>query len=854
MKQTLATRWSRPGGRRVWPVAAVLAGGAALTWFLVWSIRPGDTGHIHTTAAAWATLALGIVGTGSAVALMLSWRSAEVRAEQLAEALVSDLREKDRALRSSEARWQFAVDGTGDGLWDWNVSTGEVWFSSQWKAMLGYTDDEIGNSLDEWSKRVHPDDLDMVMACVDDYLRGDTEQYDCVHRVERKDGSYVWVHDRGMAVERNEHGTPTRLIGTHKDVSVQQHLESELRGRTSDLEQAQRLAKMGSWSLDVATGAVEWTAALFDAFGLPPDADAPDFRDQERLFAPESWERLNEAVQACVEHGTPYDLEVETRTVTGVPRWMVARGIPVFDEDHRVTQVRGIAMDVTDRRWAVGRIAHLTQLYKALSQCIVEQMHATDERDLYRRACDVMAQHNGVHLAWLGIVDRASGRVIPAAVAGDGEEYVANIDIRVDADDPRSQGPAGTAAREGRAVWVDDFAHDPRLAPWRDLGKSFGWDAMVSLPIRWHDEVVAVLSLYFVDRDWLDGETRGLLGAMADDIGTTVERLRTAAQLEESEQRFRSLVEQSIAGAYIVQDGRLAYVNPRFKEILGYGPDDDLIGLDPLDFFAHDEVEAAADRQRRLLTGEVDHTNATFRARRKDGSYTTVGTHSSLAQYHAKPAMIGLMQDLADPKVAEAQIERYVEQLEKVMFQTVGVITDLSSMRDPYTSNHERNVAALSVEIGRRMGLDEDRLEGLRVGGLLHDVGKIAIPTEILVKPTRLSALELSLVREHPRIGYELLKAIDFPWPVARVAHEHHERVDGTGYPRGLIGDQICLEARIVAVADVVDSMSSHRPYRASLGTDAALGEIERNAGTFYDADVVAACAAHIREGGYPTD
>lgn len=838
MKQTLATRWSRPGGRRAWPVAAVLAGGAALTWFLVWSIRPGDTGHLHTTAAAWATLALGILGTGSAVALMLSWRSAEVRAEQLADALVADLREKDRALRSSEARWRFAVDGTGDGLWDWNVPTGEVWFSSQWKAMLGYDEDEIGTSLDEWSKRVHPDDLDMVMASVDAYLRGETEQYDCVHRVERKDGNYVWVHDRGMAVERDEHGTPTRLIGTHKDVSVQQHLESELRGRTSDLEQAQRLAKMGSWSLDVATGAVEWTAALFDAFGLPTDADAPDFRDQERLFAPTSWERLNEAVQACVDHGTPYDLEVETRTVTGVPRWMVARGIPVFDQDGRVTQVRGIAMDVTDRRWAVGRIAHLTQLYKALSQCIVEQMHATDEMDLYRRACDVMAQHNGVHLAWLGTVDRTSGRVIPVAMAGTGEEYVANIDIRIDADDPRGQGAAGTAAREGRPVWIDDFDNDPRMAPWRDRGKPFGWDAVVSLPIRCHGESVAVLSLYFVDRDWLDGETRGLLGAMADDIGTTVERLRTAAQLEESEQRFRSLVEQSIAGAYIIQDGRFAYVNPRFKEILGYAPDDELIGRP-----AHE-----------LLPDDTDRPAATIRVRRKDGSYVNVGTHRSTAMYHRQPAVIGMMQDLSDRKVAEAQIERYVEQLEKVMFQTVGVITDLSSMRDPYTSNHERNVAALSVEIGRRMGLDDDRLEGLRVGGLLHDVGKIAIPTEILVKPTRLSALELSLVREHPRIGLELLKAIDFPWPVARVAHEHHERIDGTGYPRGLIGEQICLEARIVAVADVVDSMSSHRPYRASLGTDAALDEIERNAGTFYDADVVAACAAHIREGGYPTD
>jgi PAS domain S-box-containing protein/putative nucleotidyltransferase with HDIG domain len=829
----------------------VLAGGVALSGFLAWAIRPSDEAHVHDAAAAWATLVLGLAGTGLAVALLLSWKSAEVRAERIADDLVADLRAKDIALRSSEARWQFAVDGSGDGLWDWDVTGGTVWFSRRWKTMLGFDETEIGHSLDEWSRRVHPDDLDEVMACIDAYLRGESDHYECVHRVERKDGTYLWVLDRGMAVERDGDGRPTRMIGTHKDVSEQQRLEADLRGRTSDLEQAQRLAKMGSWVLDVTTGGVEWSAPLYDMFALPADQPPPDYDHQRSLFTLESWDRLNAAVIACVQRGAPYELELEAITFTGVPRWMLARGIPVRDDDGRVVQVRGIAMDVTDRHWAAGRIAHLTQLYKALSQCNAAQVHAADEADLFQRVCDVMVRHNGVQLAWLGVVETSSGRIVPAAVAGDGVEYVAGIDIRVDPDDPRGQGPAGTSARTGRPVWIDDFDHDPRMQPWRERGTTFGWEAVGSLPIRHHGVTVAVLNLYFTDSDLLDGETRGLLSSMADDISFSVERLRTAAQLEESEQRFRSLVEQSIAGAYIVQDRRLAYVNPRFKEILGYDPDDDLVGVDVETLFAADEVEPAIERERRVLAGEVPSVESVFRARRKDGSLANVGTHSSLAMYHQRPAMIGLMQDLSDRRVAEAQIERYVDQLESVLFQTVGVITDLSSMRDPYTSNHERNVASLAVEIGRRLDLDADRLEGLRVGGLLHDVGKIAIPTEILVKPTRLSSLELSLVREHPRIGYELLRGIDFPWPVARVAHEHHERVDGTGYPRGLIGDQICLEARIVAVADVVDSMSSHRPYRASLGTDAALDEIERNAGTFYDAEVVAACAGLIRDGGY---
>ena len=849
MKRTLSTRRSSTGRRPLWPVAVVLACGVSFSLFLAWSIRPSDDLRVHDSTSAWATLLLGLIGTALAVALLLSWRSAGVRAERMADELVSDLREKDAALRSSEARWQFAVDGAGDGLWDWDVRNGTVWFSTQWKAMLGYESDEIGTSLSEWSNRVHPDDLDQVMAHIDAYLRGESDHYECVHRLTHKDGSHVWVLDRGMAVERDEHGNPTRVIGTHKDVTEQQRLEAALRGRTSDLEQAQRLAKMGSWVLDVDTGAVEWSAPLCDMLALPTDQPAPDYEHQRALFAPESWRRLDAAVRDCVEHGVPYDLELEAITFTGVPRWMLARGMPVRNDDGRVVQVRGIAMDVTDRHWAVGRIAHLTQLYKALSQCNAAQVHSTDEADLYHRVCDVMVQHNGVQLAWLGVVDRSSGRIVPAAVAGEGEEYVAGIDIRLDPDDPRGQGPAGTSSRTGRPVWIDDFDSDPRMQPWRERGTTFGWEAVGSLPIRHHGVTVAVLNLYFTDSDLLDGETRGLLASMADDISFSVERLRTAAQLEESEQRFRSLVEQSIAGAYIVQDQRIAYANPRFKEILGYDPDDDLTGTSAVDLFAPEERDAALERYRSMLEGEATTREATFRAVRKDGSFVNVGSHSSIASYHQRPAVIGLLQDLSDRKVAEAQIERYVARLESVLFQTVGVITELSSMRDPYTSNHEHNVAELAVAIGRRMGLSEDRLEGLRVGGLLHDVGKIAVPTEILVKPTRLSSLELSLVREHPRIGYELLRGIDFPWPVARVAHEHHERLDGTGYPRGLIGDQICLEARIVAVADVVDSMSTHRPYRASLGAQAALDEIEQHAGTFYDADVVTACAALIREG-----
>ncbi len=200
---------------------------------------------------------------------------------------------------------------------------------------------------------------------------------------------------------------------------------------------------------------------------------------------------------------------------------------------------------------------------------------------------------------------------------------------------------------------------------------------------------------------------------------------------------------------------------------------------------------------------------------------------------------------------AQALAKLQLAQLETAFMSTVEVATTLSEMRDPYTTGHERRVADIAVAIGAAIGFDTGRLEGLRVAGLLHDVGKITVPAEILSKPSKLTSAEFMLVKDHARASYEVLKDVKFPWPVAEVALQHHERMDGSGYPRGLKGDEILLEARIMSVADVVEAMASHRPYRAGLGIDKALDEIERGRGTAYDAVIADACLTLFRKEGY---
>lgn len=344
------------------------------------------------------------------------------------------------------------------------------------------------------------------------------------------------------------------------------------------------------------------------------------------------------------------------------------------------------------------------------------------------------------------------------------------------------------------------------------------------------------------------GAFKGYRGVGSD----VTERKQAEQSLRAAEQQFRSLVEQSIAGIYIVQDRKFAYLNPRCAQIFGYASAEEMMDIDdPLSIIAEKDRGGVAEILRRRPEGEVRTMEYSFSAVRKDGSTIEVGAHGACATYRGRPAIIGLMQDISEKKRAEEEIRRYVTQLEGAFMRTVTVATALSGMRDPYTASHERRVGEIAVAIGAELGLDARRQEGLRVAGYLHDVGKIIIPSEILSRPGKLSVIEFELIKGHAQAGYDVLAPVEFPWPVAEVALQHHERLDGSGYPRGLKGDAILFEARILAVADVVEAMTSHRPYRAGLGIERALAEIERGRGTTYEPAVVEACVNLFREKAY---
>jgi len=199
-------------------------------------------------------------------------------------------------------------------------------------------------------------------------------------------------------------------------------------------------------------------------------------------------------------------------------------------------------------------------------------------------------------------------------------------------------------------------------------------------------------------------------------------------------------------------------------------------------------------------------------------------------------------------KKRSAELQETLDKLRKTMMGIIQSMTLTVEVRDPYTAGHQRRVANLARYIATEMGLSEDHIDGIHTAGVLHDLGKVSVPVELLTKPSRLTEIEFKLIQTHPQVAFDILREIEFPWPIAQIVYQHHERMDGSGYPFGMSDKEILFEARIIAVADIVEAMMSHRPYRPALGIEAAIKEISRKRGTIYDANVVDACMRLFRD------
>jgi len=340
-----------------------------------------------------------------------------------------------------------------------------------------------------------------------------------------------------------------------------------------------------------------------------------------------------------------------------------------------------------------------------------------------------------------------------------------------------------------------------------------------------------------------DNQPIGFRG-MARDV---TDRKIAEEELRQAEERYRSIYENAQEGMYRANaDEKFIMVNSAMARIFGYDSPAEFV--EQVNSGAHQLYQSREDRKKifQLLEsrGFVQEYEARFF--RKDGSIGWVSVNIQPARVAEGQTLCydGFVRDVTDRKES-------VERLREAFAGTIQAITSLVEAKDPYTAGHQRRVADIAQAIAVEMGLSREQMEGIAMAGIIHDIGKVSVPAEILCSPRRLTQLEFNLIKTHAQSGYEILKDIKFPWPIARMVLEHHERMDGSGYPHGLTGNNILPESRILAVADVVEAMATHRPYRPALGLEPALQEITKNRGVLFDEEAVDACLRLFREKGY---
>ena len=319
-------------------------------------------------------------------------------------------------------------------------------------------------------------------------------------------------------------------------------------------------------------------------------------------------------------------------------------------------------------------------------------------------------------------------------------------------------------------------------------------------------------------------------------------------ELHENVEKYRSLV-QNTAYAIVILDGdEIVFVNQGALNITGSRNVDDMVGHKITEFIAPDYQSMMVERGYKRQRGEAAPNQYEFMAQRRDGSVFPAEISIGRITYRGKTSRQAIIRDISERRRAEEKLQDSLKKLRKAMKGIVQAMARITEIKDPYTAGHQRRVAKLACAIAENMGLSEDQIETVRLAGLIHDLGKIYIPPEILNKRTPLEQEEYTTIQAHARDGYDILKTTEFPWTITDVIHQHHERFNGSGYPQKLEGENIMLEARILAVADTVEAMSFERPYRAALGQDKALEEIKANSGVLYDPQVVATCIKTLTE------
>jgi len=469
-----------------------------------------------------------------------------------------------------------------------------------------------------------------------------------------------------------------------------------------------------------------------------------------------------------------------------------------------------------------------------------DRITKTSHIDLLNRFCTA-AVESGYRLAVFALPPASEGRPseLLAQASSDGTS-LSSLDLGWTA---VAETHLLATSRTGRYTCqvASRMMDDARYARWTDDATRWGYASAFTMWNFYDDDPRGTLALFAKESDAFGERERLALELVLVSLLAAATIARRNDDIEVQQARYEALLDSMDEIVFAVEkSGTITYANPALQRVLGYSPEE-FVGRDVRHVADPEDVLSLTtlfhDESPQLRSG-IECT-----VHGKDGAPHQL--HLRAIPFHSQPGeFIGIARDITEQRRIENELLDAFE-------GTIKALGEVMVARDAYTASHQNRVAHLAAAIAREFALEEERVRAIRYAGLVHDIGKMSIPSQILAKPARLSSAEQSLLEEHPKIAHDALSQIAFPWPIARIVLEHHERIDGSGYPEGLTAEETLLESRILAVADVVEAMSSHRPYRPSLGIVAALQEISDHQDTLYDADVVSACLRLFARRGY---
>lgn len=636
---------------------------------------------------------------------------------------------------------------------------------------------------------------------------------------------------------------------------------ARLQRSEASLAAAQQIAQMGNWDWNITSGDLAWSDEIYRIFGLEPHQFAATYEAFLESVHPDDRDHVISEVNKAITREKGYELDHRIVHPDGNVRIVHEIGEVRFNAEGEAIRMIGTVQDVTELREAEQETRRLNRALRTLSLCNAALIHAQREDALIEEICRILVDDGGYRFAWVGYAGQSEERRIePVAHAGSDRGFLDTLNLGW-ADDENGRNPAGFAIRTRKSFIVRDIASMPMSsAVWREAAQACGYVSVIALPLISEEEVLGAITIDAGEADAFDAAEQHLLEEMAGDLAFGIRTLRNRREQEraekalaETEERFEDLYE-SAPNAYLSvssEDGSLLQFNQALCEILGY-PRDVMAGMKVFDLYADTSQGLSKAKQlfKRFKRGE-SFRDVELQMRHWDGHpvWVSVSIDPVMGESGKVLESRSSIIDISARKRAEEERGHFAERLQRSLLQTIRAMAMTIEKRDPYTAGHQERVAELAVAIGRELGLDQQRIEGLRLGALIHDIGKISVPAEILNRPGKLEPEMFNIIKMHPVIGYDIISGIDFPWPLSDMVLQHHERLDGSGYPKGLQGDAILQESRILTVADVVEAMAAHRPYRAALGLERALDEIERGKESLYDGEVVDACLKIFREG-----